>query len=427
MKRPVVAICVLCLAAAAPAAIPGFSAIEPLPNLSGTTSVGQDINVHGEVAGYAADGVSRGFLWLPADNYGGTAGIYDLPTAVDGGLDTGARGINDNGRVSGYSVRPAGTEMRFSTWELSGGAAPWNDHGEGNGYKISNGGIMAARSAKGTYGFAVTTEVDGAYPSTQYDFLGGESSGYIHRQGTDINNSDQTIAGHRADTNDAVVWTYDADASVGSRYEQETILDKGDGGTARAHGINDAADMVGYVDSDAAYWSVGSYDSVLLLSSLGGDSIAHDVSGAGVIVGTSDGKAAVWDFGGDVVDLDAVFPDVTLTEAVAINENGLILANGPDGAYVVTTTEIALVMGDADRDTDVDDDDLSLLLANWGTGTSWGQGDFKDDDTVNDDDLSLLLANWTGSVAAVPEPATLGLLVLFGLVFPRRSNAQPSH
>ena len=417
MKAMVALWCVCALAATTAAVIPGFSAIEPLPNLPGATSVGQDINVHGQVAGYAAGDVPKGFLWLPADNYGAAAGIYELPTAEGAGLETGARGINDNGRVSGYSVRPAGTEMRFSTWEMSGGVAPWNDHGEGNGYKISNGGIMAGRAAKGTYGFAVTTS------PTQYDFLGGESAGYIHRQGTDINNSDQTICGHRPDNADALLWSYDPEAAVGDRYTNEQILDKGAGGAAQALGISDAGDVVGLVDSDAALWPTGGYDSVVLLTALGGESIAYDVNGAGVIVGTSDGKAAVWDVGGDVVDLDAAFPEVTLTQAVAINENGLILANGPDGAYVVTTTEITLMMGDADRDEDVDDDDLSLLLANWGTGTSWGQGDFKDDDTVNDDDLSLLLANWTGApAAAVPEPTTVALLVLGALGARRRRS-----
>ena len=70
--------------------------------------------------------------------------------------------------------------------------------------------------------------------------------------------------------------------------------------------------------------------------------------------------------------------------------------------------------GDADGDGDVDDDDLSLLLANWGSETaSCAQGEFSGAVPVNDDDLSLLLANWTGALAsAVPEPATMALLVL---------------
>ena len=77
------------------------------------------------------------------------------------------------------------------------------------------------------------------------------------------------------------------------------------------------------------------------------------------------------------------------------------------------------IMGDVDLSTCVDDDDLSLLLANWNIGATWGTGDLNNDLTVDDDDLSLLLANWgTGcgpAPEAVPEPATLALLALGGL------------
>jgi len=78
-------------------------------------------------------------------------------------------------------------------------------------------------------------------------------------------------------------------------------------------------------------------------------------------------------------------------------------------------------LGDADFDGDVDDDDLSLLLANWGSETAgWGQGEFNSTLPVDDDDLSLLLANWTGPLpAAVPEPATIGLIALGGLALLR--------
>ena len=79
--------------------------------------------------------------------------------------------------------------------------------------------------------------------------------------------------------------------------------------------------------------------------------------------------------------------------------------------------------GDADQDGDVDDDDLSLLLANWGGNVDCTKGEFSGVQPVNDDDLSLLLANWTGPLtAAVPEPATIGLIAFGGLAVLRRKR-----
>ena len=82
------------------------------------------------------------------------------------------------------------------------------------------------------------------------------------------------------------------------------------------------------------------------------------------------------------------------------------------------------VMGDVNLSTCVDDDDLSLLLANWNIGTTWGTGDLNASGNVDDDDLSLLLANWgTGcspAPEAVPEPMTVTLLALGGLALIRR-------
>ena len=82
------------------------------------------------------------------------------------------------------------------------------------------------------------------------------------------------------------------------------------------------------------------------------------------------------------------------------------------------------IMCDVNLSGCVDDDDLSLLLANWNVGTTWGTGDLNASGNVDDDDLSLLLANWGSGCSpapeAVPEPAALSLLTIGAGVLRRR-------
>jgi hypothetical protein len=106
-------------------------------------------------------------------------------------------------------------------------------------------------------------------------------------------------------------------------------------------------------------------------------------------------------------------------------------------------------VGDANLDGMVTIADLSILAANWQRGVDdgqtvfWGHGDFNYDGRVNIADLSLLAANWQAGVPAgapgsdmsfaeamamfdvfdgivIPEPASLGLAGLAGLLFLRR-------
>ena len=73
---------------------------------------------------------------------------------------------------------------------------------------------------------------------------------------------------------------------------------------------------------------------------------------------------------------------------------------------------------------------LCVLLRYWADSwnpTTWEQGDFKDDQDTGEAELSILLSNWDfgttrGSLAddAVPEPATLSLLALGGVMILKR-------
>lgn len=82
--------------------------------------------------------------------------------------------------------------------------------------------------------------------------------------------------------------------------------------------------------------------------------------------------------------------------------------------------------GDANLDGEVDILDLNAVGNNWASGTYWGTGDMNGDGAVDILDLNSVGNNWsndydgTGAPAPTPEPATMGLLAVGGLVLLRR-------
>ncbi|MCD6378333.1 MAG: PEP-CTERM sorting domain-containing protein, partial [Planctomycetes bacterium] len=74
--------------------------------------------------------------------------------------------------------------------------------------------------------------------------------------------------------------------------------------------------------------------------------------------------------------------------------------------------------GDANLDGSVDVSDLGILAGNYGgTGKSWSEGDFCGDLVVDISDLGILAGNYGSSTGgAVPEPATLSLLLIGSLL-----------
>ena len=96
----------------------------------------------------------------------------------------------------------------------------------------------------------------------------------------------------------------------------------------------------------------------------------------------------------------------------------------PFNSTVPAAASRPVLPGDANLDGKVDVNDLTVVLTNFGKtgGTSWGTGDFNGDGKVDVNDLTVVLSHFgqslgasAGSPAAVPEPASLALLICCGL------------
>jgi hypothetical protein len=141
----------------------------------------------------------------------------------------------------------------------------------------------------------------------------------------------------------------------------------------------------------------------------------------------------------------ATAANVTGSVATASNAVTLVTTNGPLAFWKISASDVAIsgdskslnlsltvanwkaMKGDANLDGQVSLADLQALALYWNkSAANWTQADFNLDGQVSLSDLQDLAANWnktwvaSSEAPAVPEPATLTLLAVGGLLALRR-------
>jgi probable HAF family extracellular repeat protein len=369
-------------------AVPGATSGSFLGIDSSGNAVGRAI-----IGGTVVTGIKNAF-YLPAG--GATATL--LPVLNSASPYGAAYGISNNGIVTGYSTS---TDAYHNAH-----AFVWTSAGE-----ITDVGGLASDSASFAYGISPNgTYLAGyAYPTS-----GNNDSGWV-----------------------PTVWTNSGSSWTCANVNPNPSVCKGE---ATAYAVNNNGDAVGTGYTNAApdmsqnaflFQHDGTVVNLGHLTTGIPDDQSLAINDSDVAVGkatvsTSDSHAFVWQSASGMKDLNHLLTPGggagwDLQSACGIDDAGHIVGYGTvsDGsthAFLLTPT----LPGDGNLDGKVDINDLTIVLANYGktAGMDWTTGDFNGDGRVDINDLTIVLANYNQSLGssasgltAVPEPASLGLLL----------------
>jgi probable HAF family extracellular repeat protein len=434
-------------------------AITDLGTLGGTESFGSSHSASGQVAGASyttGDAAYHAYLWKPTTPNGASGTMTDLQTL--GGTDSFGNGLNASGQVTGESFTTGDAATHAFLWKpTTPGGASGTMHdlltlGGTNsyGYGISAAGQVTGASDRNgdarTHAFLWKPTTPNGTSGTMHNLgsLGGTES-----HGSAINASGQ-VAGSSLTTGDAAyhAFLWKPMAPNGTSGAMHDLLTLG-GAESFGSAVNASGQVAGFSSTtgDAAYhaylWTPttpnGASGTMLDLATLGGlNSYSYNVGAGGQVVGASEvgitsdhTHAFLYTSASGMVDLNALIDPLSgweLSDAADINEAGQItgqgLINGEYHAYLLTP--VPAILADFNGDSMVDAADLASWKTGFGTNSSATrmQGDADGDQDVDGADFlswqrqlgsAPAVSSATAAATAVPEPATMALLVATAL------------
>ncbi|MFN3165967.1 MAG: PEP-CTERM sorting domain-containing protein [Phycisphaeraceae bacterium] len=205
-------------------------------------------------------------------------------------------------------------------------------------------------------------------------------------------------------------------ADVGVLLQNLGDLELGTGATAARGDVQDYVQTAsGSTNIDIGGTGIGQFDRLFVS---GNAQLAGDIDLSligGYVPNLLDQVTVINASGGLIGTFD------TVTGVIYAPGRALAVTYDANSVFVTAT-----LPGDTDLDGDVDDTDLGTSFANYtgpgGSGKGWADGDFDGDGDVDDSDLGSAFSGYTGPLgpAAVPEPTSLALVGLGGLMLARR-------
>lgn len=306
-------------------------AVRDLGTLGGPFATVAALNDAGQVVGASATSWAMNQYGHPAHAYRWSkeTGMVDLASPGTGNSE--ANGINKRGWVTGwaeFAAQPQGHAFRWTPQTGMVDLGALDPESSSSGHALNDAGTVIGTATQGLFPFDLPVYWQGKDPVPMAPY------GTPYSAALDINEAGQ-IVGNGAipsSNQDAFLWTLQKGfVDLGLPMSDTNIAEK----------INEHGVVTGVIDirhhARGFVWSPE--HGLVIIGTEDSYTHPHDLNNLGQVVGESGGRAFVWTRAGGVVDLNTRIPGappgLELDEAIAISDNGSIVASGNTGLVLL--------------------------------------------------------------------------------------------